>query len=591
MEMFGASDLMYSFVYYGEENTVVKETDLYLIHTTMKKLSTWGKALLSLFVLSPAGAVAQETVTTKEVKATRMDFPSKAVTEYVFRGGKAVVKGKLSGFKEGELPKTLKLRIVNAVTQQNVNSTIEVNSNGEFVSEVELPYAQFIYMPPFHFFLFPGDTLECAFNAATEQQTYFGENRSAQVSRQYPQWRERYLGKNVSACRVPLRNLANVMAYRDKQIAVMDSLERDVRNRSLPSSPEDLLVRDIFISSIFTEAFINTMEGYMDYNRFGDTKSEPLIDSLYYNFLPQREYFLLDTPLLLFEPSTWVLANRMEYGLYQRYNKICRNKFKTSFFSDDPQEVKNYKSNFLLPETFSEPFYQTALAYRRKTLHTLSQHYTAVREAMSRELHLDNSFLFQLYLSRQVFDDLRLYAEEAPLTPSVAMEILASVIPELTHPVICHHFLKGYRKFVVENEAKTPGHSATTVADSILRRITAPYSGNVLVLDFWDYSCGPCRAGMMGQRELVKAMKGRPVKFLYICDKRSTSRELANKFLKPNNIGGEHIFISHDEWNHLSVKFNFSGIPFMRLIDREGKDHPLNANLLNKETLEKFMQP
>lgn len=55
-----------------------------------------------------------------------------------------------------------------------------------------------------------------------------------------------------------------------------------------------------------------------------------------------------------------------------------------------------------------------------------------------------------------------------------------------------------------------------TKGDSIFQRIIEPYKGNVLYVDFWEMSCGPCRAGMLAMRDEVKANKDKPVKYLYV---------------------------------------------------------------------------
>jgi hypothetical protein len=75
---------------------------------------------------------------------------------------------------------------------------------------------------------------------------------------------------------------------------------------------------------------------------------------------------------------------------------------------------------------------------------------------------------------------------------------------------------------------------------------------------------------MLDQRTLVEKYKDAPVRFLYICNEKDSPREPSEQFLSENNIQGEHIFLSSDEWNHLTNKFQFSAIPFTLLIDRKG---------------------
>ena len=40
--------------------------------------------------------------------------------------------------------------------------------------------------------------------------------------------------------------------------------------------------------------------------------------------------------------------------------------------------------------------------------------------------------------------------------------------------------------------------------DTLLQHIINPYKGNLLYLDFWGMGCGPCLAGMLTQREIIK---------------------------------------------------------------------------------------
>ena len=107
-----------------------------------------------------------------------------------------------------------------------------------------------------------------------------------------------------------------------------------------------------------------------------------------------------------------------------------------------------------------------------------------------------------------------------------------------------------------------------TKGDSIFQRIIEPYKGNVLYVDFWEMSCGPCRNLMLNMRDEVEANKEKPVKYLYITD---DSEEKCRPFLEPNNIKGEHIHITPAEWGYLREKFQFTGIPFTVLFDKDGK--------------------
>ncbi|MDE6304630.1 MAG: TlpA family protein disulfide reductase [Paramuribaculum sp.] len=108
-----------------------------------------------------------------------------------------------------------------------------------------------------------------------------------------------------------------------------------------------------------------------------------------------------------------------------------------------------------------------------------------------------------------------------------------------------------------------------TAEGDILKKIIEPYRGNVLFLDFWGIYCGPCRAGMIGQKPMLAEYADKPFRALYIANA-DEDIESCKKWLRKEEIGGEHIFVSGDDWNRLRTLFNFSGIPFGVIIDENG---------------------
>ena len=69
-------------------------------------------------------------------------------------------------------------------------------------------------------------------------------------------------------------------------------------------------------------------------------------------------------------------------------------------------------------------------------------------------------------------------------------------------------------------------------------------------------------------RDEVEANKDKPVKYLYVTD---DTPEKCKSFLEPNNIKGEHIHITRSEWGYPQEKFQFTGIPFVVHVDKQGK--------------------
>ena len=160
--------------------------------------------------------------------------------------------------------------------------------------------------------------------------------------------------------------------------------------------------------------------------------------------------------------------------------------------------------------------------------------------------------------------------DEHESSPDYAASYVAGTMPYITSPILSHHFTKAYREYVKKFEVKTtPEENLAT--DPVIQRIIAPYKGNVLFLDFWNMGCGPCRATMMEQRNFIKDMQGKPVKFLYITEDKY--REASEEWLGKTYIEGEHIYISSKDWEYLQAKLRFIGIPFSCIIDMNGTLH------------------
>ena len=193
------------------------------------------------------------------------------------------------------------------------------------------------------------------------------------------------------------------------------------------------------------------------------------------------------------------------------------------------------------------------------------------------KLHLSSSdFCAQVCQLRNIFKAANLHKDKH----DIIADDFAATMAVITHPELIRRAVLTYRDFIKENEAKVIEQKPMTNGDSIFQRIIEPYKGNVLYIDFWEMSCAPCRADMLRMRDDVEANKDKPVKYLYITD---NTPEQCQSFLEPNNIRGEHIHITRSEWGYLQEKFNFSGIPFVVILDKDG-------NRCENKTVEQLLE-
>ena len=85
-------------------------------------------------------------------------------------------------------------------------------------------------------------------------------------------------------------------------------------------------------------------------------------------------------------------------------------------------------------------------------------------------------------------------------------------------------------------------------------------------------------------------MKDEKVKFLYITTENQKSS--AEKWMTENNIKGEHVYITRNEWKQFETMINFTAIPRGALVSKEGKliEQDFEIHQFNCEELKKLSE-
>lgn len=548
-------------------------------------------ALIAVLTLTAQTAVAKKK--TQPVLSTLRGYPSGTIDEYHFHGSSAVVRGRFVNMPHRDFS-TFVLEGTNLFTNQDGVWNITIDADGTFLEQVRLPHSGWFYFKGADIqpaFIAVGDTLDITIDGKKENDALLsGSGATGEVNRIWPKLDKQFKSAETQT---PWEGLDRdfMLAWKSRKVKELDhiaqAIDADTISLLRDCSP---YARDVLKTSLLSVPFEELCEAAKIWSwkisRDDGKQDSALVirPAEWFDFLSARQAYLLDNPLVLFAEYGGHLINSMEFYCLNAYLFLGNNMERWAK-STDSDELGIYKENFILPRDYDAALHREMLDYDKGRLLTVSDYYAMASDSIRTRYGLDRTgFMMQLCLLHRVLD----FDEEG--SPDWFLnkkaEELSGAMRQFTDPAICHHAVDAYRHFVAEREGRAvAASSAATPGDSIFQSLLDRYAGNVIYMDFWGIGCGPCRAGMINQRALVEQYKDAPVRFLYLCNEKDSPRLPSEKFLTDNNIQGEHIFLTSDEWNHLATKFQFYAIPFTLLIDRQGniveKNDPPTARMID----------
>ena len=124
---------------------------------------------------------------------------------------------------------------------------------------------------------------------------------------------------------------------------------------------------------------------------------------------------------------------------------------------------------------------------------------------------------------------------------------------------------------LAEVQGKAKVESVPDVADDkLFDAIIAPHKGKVVVVDFWNTWCGPCREAHKAIARLKEGvLKDKDIVWIYIANE--SSPEVTYKTTIAD-IKGLHYRLNGEQWIAITTdKFNIDGIPSYVVVDKDGK--------------------
>lgn len=505
--------------------------------------------------------------------------------DYMFRGGDVVFKGRFENSSQSEMPQYVVANVMDYFSLQNQNQLVKVNADGTFCGIVKLPHSQICFIDASPHTLIPllsvGDTLEAVFTpddyVLNSKNNYLADIFTESLNEIYKRYADSPYG-DLSQPYVYSKdeNRDTIQWAIERNIDIMDQAIKDIRRGRivLPDSLSPLAC-EMVKSNILFKGLSNIVE-LLETWRFSSGK--PLDLRKLKKFFKKYEKELFDNPCILYNSSTfWALFNSLRNTIYAPLYHGA-----TAYApAGTEQDVADYALWHILPREYRDGFLEKALPLSGDTLYTQRDRIRQGFENIYDMYGISSStFLSQMALTLYVFGQ----HFDGVDADKYITEKAKAAMPFITDPVVAHHFLELYRKHAIANE-NTVVPMLNAFANEVADRVLSPYKGNVMFLDFWSYGCGPCRAGMLEQRELVERMKGKPVKFIYIASTEYDDVEHSTQWLKEKGINGEALFVDERDWTAFKGVFNFTGTPALVLIDTNGFVHEAShdVNALEKE--------
>ncbi|MBR3455771.1 MAG: thioredoxin family protein [Bacteroidaceae bacterium] len=154
-------------------------------------------------------------------------------------------------------------------------------------------------------------------------------------------------------------------------------------------------------------------------------------------------------------------------------------------------------------------------------------------------------------------------------------------------------YLDIQRKDLSKSQSLKSAEDVANMSDGekMLRKITEPYRGKLILLDIWGTWCAPCKAALAKSKEEYERLKAFDLVYLYLANR--SGDEAWKNVIKEYDLLGDNIVHYNLPEAQQSAIENFlqvQSFPTYKLIDRNGNVLDVNADPRDLEGLARLLE-
>ncbi len=137
--------------------------------------------------------------------------------------------------------------------------------------------------------------------------------------------------------------------------------------------------------------------------------------------------------------------------------------------------------------------------------------------------------------------------------------------------------LQGQSIRYIESLKRTDHLAEAKDADELLKKLTEPYLGKTIYIDFWGVWCGPCKEQMQYVGKVKEALKDKDVVFMYFANR--SPEDSWKNVIKEYDLTGEnvvHYNLPENQQAMLERRLGINSFPTYMIMDKTGKIVDMN---------------